>query len=225
MVLGNLGQLELERGHADSAAALYAGALEVMRAVSGDESADAARMTRNLGVALYRGGRLDEAQVQLERAVELRRAVHGPSHLGVAAAELSLAHLLRDRGAHDRADTLYAGSLAMWRELEGDEEVVGVALNGLGRLRLLQGRLDEADSLQREALAIALKRHPDGGEAVALARSDLGAVLLARERYAEAESLLTAAAPELGPYDRPGAIAALEVLRHEARRGAQVSAP
>jgi tetratricopeptide (TPR) repeat protein len=220
MVLGNLGQLELERGNPDSASALYAEALGVMRAVSGEESADAARMTRNLGMALYRAGRLAAAQGTLERAVAIRRAVHGPSHLGVAAAELSLAHLLRDRGELDRAESLYARSIAMWRELGGDREVVGLGLNGWGRLRLFQRRLAEADSLQREALLIALEHHPEGGENVALARSDLGTVLVAAGRLAEAESLLVAAFPGLGPYDRPAAQAALAVLeRKRGRRG------
>ena len=212
MVLGNLAQLELDRGNPDSAVALYGAALDVMRAVSGEESADAARMTRSLGVALYRLGDMAGAQARLERAVEIRRAVHGPSHLGVAAAELSLAHVLRDRGEHDRADSMYARALAMWRELEGDEEVVGFGLNGLGRLRLVQGRAVEADSLQRAALAIALRRHPDGGESAAIAGSDLGAALLKQGRYAEAESLLTASYTQLGPYDRPAARGMLATL-------------
>jgi hypothetical protein len=149
MVLGNLGQLELDRGNPDSAVVLYAAARDVMRTVSGEESADHARMTRNLGLALHRRGDLAAAQTELERAVAIRRAVHGPSHLGVAGAELTLAHLLRDRGAWDQADTLYARSIAMWRELGGDAEVLGLGLEGYAQLRRLQGRAAEADSVQQ----------------------------------------------------------------------------
>ena len=155
MVLGNLAQLELDRGDADSAVALYRAARDVMRAVSGEESADHARMARSLGMALHRRGDLAAAQAELERAVAIRQAVHGPKHLGVAAAELTLAHLLRDRGDLARADTLYARSLTMWRELDGDQDVVGLGLEGWAQLRRLQGRPAEADSLLRVTAAAA----------------------------------------------------------------------
>jgi len=212
MVLSNLGQLELERGDPDSALHLFAAGRKVMRAVSGEESADVARMDRFVGLALYRRGDLAGAQPELERAVELRRAVHGPSHLAVATAELSLAQVLRDRGDYARADSLYAHALGMWRELDGEEDGIGVGLDGYGRLRLLQGRAAEADSMLRAALAIARRHHPDTDERVAQARIDLGAALLAQGRAEEAESLLVDSYRRLSPYEQPRARAILAAL-------------
>jgi tetratricopeptide (TPR) repeat protein len=98
--------------------------------------------------------------------------------------------VLRDRGRYARADSLYAHALAMWREREGDDEGIAAGLTGYGRLRLRQGRAAEADSMLREALAVARKHHPDTDERVAQARTDLGAALLAQGRAEEAESLL-----------------------------------
>jgi tetratricopeptide (TPR) repeat protein len=212
MVLGNLAGVALDRGEADSAAALWRSALEVMRTVSGEESADAARMMRSLGAALHRRGAVAEAQELLERAVKIRRKVHGDSHLGVAAAELTLAHLVRDRGALERSDTLYGRAIAMWRDLEGEADGLGAGLNGRGRLRLAQGRLLEAESLQREALSLTTLHHPADHWTVALAQADLGAALAAQQRYAEAESLLAPAYPLLGPFDQPRAAATLVAL-------------
>jgi tetratricopeptide (TPR) repeat protein len=131
-----------------------------MRAVSGEESVEVARMYRFVGLALYLRGDLAGAQPELERAVEIRRAVNGPSHLGLAGAELSLADVLRDRGRYARADSLYAHALAMWRELGGDDEGIAAGLRGYGRLRLLQGRAAEADSMLREALTLARRHDP-----------------------------------------------------------------
>jgi serine/threonine-protein kinase len=203
MVLGRLGQLELDRGNADSALTLFVAAREAMRNASGKVSADAARMTRFVGIALQRTGHFARAQAELERAVEIQTAVHGPSHLDVATAELSLADILRDRLDFEAADARYAYSLAMLRELGAGEDAIGVGLEGYGRLRLLEGREAAADSLLREALAIARKHYKEGDPRLAQARTDFGLALVRQRRPAEAESLLVGSFPQLSPYEQP----------------------
>jgi tetratricopeptide (TPR) repeat protein len=212
LVLGSLGRLELDRGDADSALKLFAAGRRVMRAVSGDESTDVAGMDRLVGEALYRRGDLGGAQPELERAVELSRKLQGPSHLDLATAELSLAQVVRDRGDYGRADSLYTHALGIWREAGGEEDGIAVGLDGHARLRLLQGRAAEADSMLRESLAIARKHHPDSDERVAQARIDLGAALLAQGRMQEAESLLVESYLRLSPYERPRGRAILAAL-------------
>ena len=120
----------------------------------------------------------------------------------LAGAELSLAHLLRDRLDFESADAHYAHAIAMLRHLGADEEAIGLGLEGYGRLRLLQGRTAEADSLLGQSLAIARKHYKPGDERLAQARTDFGLALLRRGRPAEAESLLVSAIPQLSPYER-----------------------
>jgi tetratricopeptide (TPR) repeat protein len=160
-------------------------------------------MTQLVGIALQRTGHLARAQAELERAVEIQTAVHGPSHLDVAAAELSLADILRERMDFDGANDRYAHSLAMLRDLGAEEDAIGLGLEGYGRLRLLEGREVAADSLLREALAIARRHYKEGDPRLAQARTDFGLVLLRRRRPAEAESLLVGSFPQLSPYEQP----------------------
>jgi len=52
-------------------------------------------------------------------------------------------------------------SLGMLRDLGAAEDAIGLGLEGYGRLRLLEGRESAADSLLREALAIAQKHYTE----------------------------------------------------------------
>lgn len=146
-----------------------------------------AKAQANHGVSLAAAGRLDEAIVSLRRAVEI-----APRDAG------SLLHLGRGYAAAARwqeAEAAYRQSLERWRQTEGAERDPGMAeaLNDLATLRYHQRRVDEAERLFRQSLALRERalgsRHP----AVAQSLSNLSNVLHLQGRYDETEPLLVRA--------------------------------
>ena len=64
-----------------------------------------------LGVLLWRTGRLDEAEKELRRAVSIWTESPGPEHLLTAWAHWGLAGVLRDRGQIREAEENYRKAL------------------------------------------------------------------------------------------------------------------
>jgi tetratricopeptide (TPR) repeat protein len=98
--------------------------------------------------------------------------------------------LLEQRKQPDRADLWRRKWLAAVKQRDGpDSEPYATELAKQGESLLQHGRHADAEPMVRECLAIFQKKQP-GEMMTSHAQSLLGAVLLGRERYAEAEPLL-----------------------------------
>ena len=81
-------------------------------------------------------------------------------------------------------------SLAMRRKVLGnDNPAVAISVNELGLLRRDQGRLAEAETLQREALALRRKLLRNDDTSLAASAENLAVVLCDQGKFAEAEGL------------------------------------
>jgi eukaryotic-like serine/threonine-protein kinase len=107
----------------------------------------------------------------------------------------TLGSLYRSLGKLAPADSLLRASLERRRQLFGGAHPsVASSLVALGELRMVQAEYDSAEKYIRDGLAIARRVGPSAAPEVAKATNSLGQVLYDRGSYAEAETVLTAAA-------------------------------
>src|SRR5262249_48521605 len=129
--------------------------------------------------------RLTEATALLQSVHELSRSVTNPERSPPIAWEIWACRLVGDL---DQADRLLRESLEYHRKQQASRtkpnannmatDLASLALN-----LLMQGRLDEAEPLAREAVALNQTEEYQRFQSVSV----LGAVLLGRRKYAEAE--------------------------------------
>lgn len=145
-----------------------------------------------LGYSLFHRGRLESALGNYEQAIQiLQQALTyfnkvGTVHACRAQIYLGLAHHLH--GESDRATQLYVQALEGFKAAKSTLEY-SRCLNALGCLAYDQGRLHQAEQLQRESLALLQETEP-GSALIAGTLRYLGQVLVAfgKERHTEAMS-------------------------------------
>ncbi len=139
-----------------------------------------AQMLDSIGYAYQRQGDQQRAIPLLEQSLQIRRqAATGPSGLLVTSLR-NLADALRMAGNAASAESYYRQALLMSRQVYGERKPeVAAVMVGLGRLLYPNpSRIEEAEKLLREALAIYIEtRGPEDSE-VAATWSDLGNLML-----------------------------------------------
>ena len=148
-----------------------------------------AQMLDSIGYAYQRQGDQKRAIPLLEQSLQIRRqAAKGPTPLLVTSLR-NLADALRMAGNSASAEGYYRQALLMSRQLYGErDQHVAEVMVGFGRLLYTNpSRMDEAEKLLRDALAIYTKtRGPEDSE-VAATLSDLGNLMLWKDDLATAE--------------------------------------
>ncbi|HKE95707.1 MAG TPA: serine/threonine-protein kinase, partial [Povalibacter sp.] len=158
------------------------------------QPATQAVMLDTIGRVYFNMGLLSESEPLLERALAIRTALLGPEHSDVAASLNSLAQLRIEQGTYDQAQTLLDQALKIDR-LGGDSNPrVAATLHEEGRLYYAMGRLDDAEKVLRQSLAM-YSTLPQAATAaqVTPVMTDLAVVLQARNDLAGAEQLYRAA--------------------------------
>jgi serine/threonine-protein kinase len=153
-----------------------------------------ARLLTVLGRAHGDLGLYQEARPLFEEAIRIRRDSLGPDAFETAETERSYGGLLEHLGEYAAAESLMRRVQATFaRDSIGrrDDRIrsLTVLANALHRL----GRLDDAEPVYRQALALARDEYAPNSPELAGRLSDLGALLGNKAQYAEAESLLTRA--------------------------------
>jgi serine/threonine-protein kinase len=188
--LTNLATVVYTRQRSDEAEALFRQALEIRRRRLGDDHPLVVASLNHLGLTLASGGRHREAEAHLREALAIQRR-GDPSDWDLAYNLNNLAFALQEQGELDAAEPLLAEALAIWRRtLAEDDPQIGIALQGLGRLRLAQGAAAEAEAVLREHSKLVASSAPPGHWDRAQAAALLGAALCEQGRSAEAEPLL-----------------------------------
>jgi CHAT domain-containing protein/tetratricopeptide (TPR) repeat protein len=130
----------------------------------------------NLGTALLRRGRFDEARKHLLVAAEIRRSILGSDHPDLAVTLFSLAEIAEARGTLDEALTLAREASAILRRRveqsipahESTAELRQWRAGFMTHLRLLSSREPAAPSIAIEAFGLAqLAKYTDTTRAVA----------------------------------------------------------
>ncbi len=134
-------------------------------------------------------GEFERAEPLLQRAVEIRQGFAGEDELALAQALHHQATLLDQQGRYDEAEAPILRSVEIRERELGDHVDLGTSLNTLGNVLWHQDRLDEAEVVHRQALALRERilppDHPDIGQSL----HNIGALRYFAGDLAEAERL------------------------------------
>ena len=141
----------------DESSRLLESALATREASLGAAHPDVAESLVNLALVYRRQGRYDAAERLLQRALEIREHALGARD-GVAEVLRYLSELYRDQGRFAQAEETGRRALGIFRRVLGPEHhEVAATLNSLAGAAARQGRLEEAQRLLEETLAISEK--------------------------------------------------------------------
>ncbi len=148
---------------------------------------------RDLAGETYRGLSLfSAAEPQLRRAADLRRAALGPSHAETIDTELSLVLLYREQDRLDEAvrmvDDLEARTA---NALDADDPLRLRVLHNQALLWKAAGRFRDAERVYRQVVAARERVLGPDHDATTATLQNLGTLLLATNRAAEARDVLS----------------------------------
>jgi serine/threonine-protein kinase len=186
----SLGMTYLNLGVYDDADKQLRRALEVRRALHGQDHIDVATSMQNLSILLAAKGDLRGAEPLCRQALEIARRTSGEESLEVASILNTLGGLLLREGDLPGAEAANRESLEIRSGLLGEGHPdVAESLNDLAVVLGTKGDHRQAEALHRQALEITRKvRGPEHPE-VAVALSNLAGMKEAQQDHAAAESL------------------------------------
>jgi tetratricopeptide (TPR) repeat protein len=152
----------------------------------GGRSVDSAETRNNLGLLLWKRGRLDEAGAMLREACDIRREALGAQSPELASSLNNLGVVLRDQRKTDDAKAALTEALTIQRSaLPATHPDTAVTINNLGSIETLLGNHAEAEKLYRDAADRARQLSTDS---VDLARylNNVGESLRLQGKLAEA---------------------------------------
>ena len=185
----DLGIALMEGGRYEEAERFLTGALKVQREALGERHPTTGATLRALGQNHQLQGHNRLGDSLYREAVGIARA-QGDS-LAMADYMVGWGVLKYRATAFAAAESLYQEGLAIRRrKLSPDDPMITVVLHNLGMVWAAQGKLKEAERLQREVLEQRRRLHPQGMHTdVAYAMHGLALTLEQLTRLAEAESL------------------------------------
>ncbi len=150
--LNNLAEAVQAQRRFDEAETLYRQALEIGRATIGEVHPDYASRLSNLAVVVQKQGRFDEAEEIHNRVLEIDRETIGERHPDHA---IHLSNLAKAVQTVEEAEKLYLKAMDITAAALGKEHpTYAIRLGNLGRLLGVQGKVEEAREVLRQALAI-----------------------------------------------------------------------
>jgi tetratricopeptide (TPR) repeat protein len=190
--------------------------LETRADLLGENHPLAHRARRSLGDLLFAQGRIDEAAIHYREAKEDRPARRGSA----------LARFMQMQGHGEEAEAHVRSHLAQSRASRGDDHIATLRLlTQLGVMLHQQGRLDEAETLLKEATESA-RRRPGRNPELADMLTSYGVLLIELARLEEADAVLRDALDRqiaLRGAEHPSALATTVVMGslHEAAQRPQ----
>ena len=190
MSLGNLAALLFYQGRLSEAEATFREVLAMQRKLLSAAHPDIAMTLQNLAGVLQSETNFPGAEALFRDSLAMRKKLLGNEHQDVAVSLNSLASVLQELGRLPEAEALLREALALRKKLLGAEHpAVAESLGDLAEVLQRQGKLAEAETACREALALREKLLP-GDWLTFDVRCRLGAILLDRKNFAQAEPLL-----------------------------------
>jgi serine/threonine-protein kinase len=158
-----------------------------------------------LSIVRYRRGHYREAAESFELVAANFRERFGPENPSTLSVQNNLGATLAEAGELDRAEQVLTATLEVRRRVAPKGDWLST-LNFLGRVARERGRLDEAESLHRESMALSIETHGAENTWTTTARYQLGLDLAAKGDAAAATAELEATLAldrKLRPADHP----------------------
>ena len=157
----------------------------------GEVSPEAAAALHWRAMALMRLRDQKTAEVVARQCLALEAKLHGEGSNEEAALLCVLADILRHSQRNAEAETDFRKAFAIWKSLgSADDDETAWALEGFSFALSADGKLDEAKSAARQALAVMLKNHGEEHPYTSLEYWCLGSLLVdgTPDEVAEAET-------------------------------------
>jgi tetratricopeptide (TPR) repeat protein len=218
-VLTRLGHVRQQLGLYREAEVLYRRALRI-RKDAGDAQADAASSRSDIATALLSQGRMDEAEELLRAALAELDKVVGPHHIDTLVVRTNLGAMLLRSGQAARAEPVLRSVAAGLEKLQPrPNRMLATTYQNLAAAHFGQGEFREAARYTRMHLELA----ETAGVAsdIAAAVSNLIAVLVEQQQFAEAEALLPRALELVSPAAAGGFDFAMLLISRAAIRRSQ----
>ena len=152
-LLGIMGRTYLDLGEYSKAEGISREALRLRMALFGETNAFVAASLNDLATALIESKKLAEAETLLRQGLAMRKLLFGKESPEVAESLSSLSDAIGQLGKHTEADSAQREALRIQRKVfQGARPELVSSLTGLG---LNTTNLDEAEALEREALAMS----------------------------------------------------------------------
>ena len=187
--LGALGLVLFQERKLAEAEEIYRAMLTAQRRLAGDQHPRTSAILHQLGVVLHESNQGSEAEKYFREAIALRTKWFGRENGEVADSMVWLGIAIARQGRHAEAETLMQEGLLIGRKIPTWENWVANALLILSyELRDL-GKLSEAVTAAREAVAIRRELFGSGHLELAHAMRGLSLALSQSGQAAEAEAL------------------------------------
>lgn len=149
--------------------------VEIYEALFGEESVGAAHAHESLGIALYYGGRLEEARRAFELTRDLLAASEGESHPDLARVANSLAAICHATHGAESCVDAFRDAVRRAAAAFGEDHVVTADFrNNLAQILVETGKLEEGRAHARQALAARRAKNGDDHPGVAASLRILG---------------------------------------------------
>ena len=159
------------------------------RRVYGRAHPELADILGRLGTVFTQQGRLGEAEPVLREAVAMRIETLGADHPDVQLARVELGRQLQNRGQFASAESLFVAAYEARRRALGEmSPATASSLGDLGALAFARGDWAGADSMLRASVRVW--RAAEIEDQALYYESIIGAVLVQRDRFLDADSLL-----------------------------------
>jgi serine/threonine-protein kinase len=195
------------KGDVAGAEAEYRAVLTTYRQAYGARTTAAAQVLNDLGILLQNHGRAAEAEPLFREAASIFAEARGPADAWTATVENNLATALWMQGRLGAADSVFRRAIpALEAASTATDMRLGIPLRDHGIVLTWLGRATDAEPLLRRAVEIETRHYPPGHVRIARAEAALGACLVERRLFAEAEPVLLSSlrilteAGESGPY-------------------------
>ncbi len=186
-----VGRIAHKRGQSEIAEAHYRQALAVQSRILDPDDPQLAHSLSYLGSLLEQRGELEEAEVMQQEALAIRRAAYGEEHIVLIESLHNLSAVFIKQKRYEEAQALLESALGISMKLLPEGSSGRMFLyNSLGTVFHRARDLENSAANYRRAMEVGLEYFGESHPNVAIAAGNLGGVLVALERYDEAESLL-----------------------------------
>jgi len=184
-------------GDLRGADSLFGESVALRRRTLGENHPLVARALENQSTFLYRTGRVEQTIEGLKQVLAIRQRGAGSESAPVGRTWLSLAPVYTRAKRPREAEVAFENGLRIVRKRLGARHPeVAAGLKDYADLRVAQNRLDDAEKLAREALAIRLENLGASSPATLASQVALADILRSKKAwslYPEAEELLLSA--------------------------------
>jgi eukaryotic-like serine/threonine-protein kinase len=187
--LGDVAAAHAQAGQFAAAESLAVQVVALRRRLLPETDERVAASVENVGAIAHQRGELDRAEPLLREGLAMR-LLHGANERTTAATMVSLAHLLKEKGVLEEADSLLAAAIRIQRRALGEHHPqLALSLNNRATLLYERTLYDSAEAPLRESLAIRRRVLGDVHPDVARTMNNLAALREKQGHLAEAEAL------------------------------------